>query len=423
MFGGAANGIIIQNTTGSFTVNGTGVADSGGVITNTTGDGILLNNVTNINLNWMRIEDSLGNGIYGTLVNSLNLGNVRIIDNGDSDVDNEAGIHLLNLLGISTWNSIEVAESFEDSIRVINSGTNNLAQLTLSNSIVRDNSPASPGNNGILVEANGTNTVTVDITNTQFLRNRANGVQVNTNNAGSADVEVRNSTFTNNNIGVNLAHNGSGTFFFDVVNNNIIASVVNTLASPININLAAFGNIMDGNVIGNTLDNNNSPTGPGMRILGNGSVNGVLSILIQNNTISEIGNRGIEVIARDGNSRINATIHGNTVTLADPLSADAIRVDAGATNTDTTTICADFNGDNIGANRNNATTIAGLYGIRIRQRFAGTTYILEDYAGVANNMAAVQAFLDARNTLNPVSLADFAGAGFTTIADCPMPIP
>ncbi|MCL4256724.1 MAG: hypothetical protein KJ043_23400, partial [Anaerolineae bacterium] len=348
-------------------------------------------------------------------------GNVRIIDNGDSDIDNEGGIHLLNLIGTSTWNAIEVAESFEDNIRVLNDGTNNLTQLTMTNSIIRDNSVVSPGNNGILVEANGNNSVTVDITNTQFLRNRANGVQVNTNNGGSADVEVRNSVFTNNNIGVNLAHNGSGTFFFDVVDNDLIASVVTNLASPININLGFFGNVMDGNVIDNTIDNNNSPTGPGMRVIGNGS--GTMTILIQNNTITEIGNRGIEVIARDGNNRINATIFDNTITLTDPLSADAIRVDAGATSTDTTTICADFNGDNLAGNRNNATTIAGLNGIRIRQRFAGTTYILEDYAGGATNMAAVQAFLDARNTLSPTSLADFAGGGFIGIADCPMPTP
>ena len=100
------------------------------------------------------------------------------------------------------------------------------------------------------------------------------------------------------------------------------------------------------------------------------------------------------------------------MTLNNALSADAIRVDAGAVGTDTTTICADIRG-------NTATTTAvGLFGIRARQRFAGTTFILEDYAGAPTDDAAVQTFLSATNN-GATTSADHAGAGFTPVADCP----
>jgi len=151
-------------------------------------------------------------------------------------------------------------------------------------------------------------------------------------------------------------------------------------ASPINLNLAsAATTTMNGTVTGNTLTNSNSTTGPGLRMTGNGSA--TMTTLVQSNTISQVANRGIEVIARDGSNRINATIANNSVTLNNALSADAIRVDAGSVSTDTTTICADIRG-------NTATTTAvGLFGIRARQRFAGTTFILEDYAGAPTDDA------------------------------------
>ena len=58
--------------------------------------------------------------------------------------------------------------------------------------------------------------------------------------------------------------------------------------------------------------------------------------------------------------------------------------------------------------------------MRVRNRFAGTTFILEDYAGAPTDDAAVQTFLSTTNN-GATTSADHAGAGFTTIADCPNP--
>jgi hypothetical protein len=84
--------------------------------------------------------------------------------------------------------------------------------------------------------------------------------------------------------------------------------------------------------------------------------------------------------------------------------------------TDTTTICADIRGNTA------TTTAAGVFGIRVRNRFAGTSFILEDYAGAPTDDAAVQTFLATTNNAATTS-ADHsaAGSGFTTIAECPTP--
>ena len=165
---------------------------------------------------------------------------------------------------------------------------------------------------------------------------------------------------------------------------------------------------MSGSITNNAITNANSGTGPGIRVTTNGTdadQSNVLTIQISSNNISQIGNRGIEMIARDGNSTLNATVTNNTVTLTDPLAADAIRIDAGTSSGDLTTVCLAISG-------NTATTIVGSNGIRIRNRFAGTTFRLPGYGGAATDPdgthEAVIAHLAALNPATPVITADHA---------------
>ena len=143
----------------------------------------------------------------------------------------------------------------------------------------------SPGNDGLLIEADGSASITADVLGSTFLRNRANGLQVITNGSGVADVEVDDSgtvqsSFDDNNIGVNIAHNSSGSLAFDVRDLTIdglnVAAGTGGSASPINLNLGACATTtsatttMTGTVSGNTLTNSNSTTGPGIRVNSNG---------------------------------------------------------------------------------------------------------------------------------------------------------
>ncbi len=426
---GSTQGIRLNSTgtEGGLHVTGTGgacatTADpcTGGTIQSTTQDAVSLTSAQAITLQRMKIRNSLGNGVRGSSVTNFALRDSVVDNNGDDAATDEAGLHFTNLAGTSDFTRLLVANSPEDNARVVNaSGT--LSQLSVTDSTFRDTDTVSPGNNGLLLQADG-GSITADVLGNTFLRNRANGLQVITNGTGSMDVEVDDSgaaqsTFDDNNIGVSVAHNSSGTFSYGVRDLTIdglnVAPGTGGSASPINVNLASAATTpMVGRVTGNTVTNSNSTTGPGMRFTGNGSA--TMTTLIDANTISQVANRGIEVIARDGTNRINATISNNSVTLNNALSADAIRVDAGSVATDTTTICADIRGNTA------STTAAGLSGIRVRQRHPGTTFILEDYFGAPTDDAAVQAFLSATNN-GATTSADHGGAGFTFIADCPNP--
>ena len=424
---GAVNGIRLNSTgsAGGVSITGTGgacatTADActGGTIQSTTQDAISLTSTQGITLQRMKVRNSLGNGIRGSSVTNFALRDSVVDNNGDDPATDEAGLHFTNLAGTDEITRTLVANSPEDNARIVNS-SGTLSQLNVTDSTFRDTDTLSPGNNGLLIQADG-GSITADVLGDTFLRNRANGLQVITNGTGSMDIEVddsagQQSTFDDNNIGVSIAHNSSGTFAFGVRDLTIdglnVAPGTGGSASPININLASAATTpMIGSVTGNTVTNSNSTTGPGLRFTGNGSA--AMTVLVDANNISQVANRGIEVIARDGSNRINATITNNTVTLNNALSADGIRVDAGSVSTDTTIVCADIRANT------STTTAVGLFGIRVRQRFVGTGFILEGYGGSPTDDAAVQSFLSSNNN-GATTSADHGGAGFSTTGGCP----
>jgi len=450
---GAANGIVLNTTTGSFTVTGTGTAGSGGTIHNTVGAdgttagiGIYMNNAQSVSLNRMQINDHQNFGIRGFNVNGFDLADstVNSIASGTSKngtdaatdegsiyfgAENPGGIN--GLVGTATITNCLIEDGFENNFKIANlSGT--LSQFTMTGTTIRDNSTASPGNNGFEFRVDGTANITADITTSTFTGNRANGIQVSTTTSsnGTVDVEVgvagtagSGSTFTNNNVGVNIAHGGSGTMNFDVHRGTYNSSP--GLASPININLAAGGGgPMSGSITNNAITNANSSTGPGIRVTTNGTDadgSNVLTTQISNNNISQIGNRGIEMIARDGNSDINATVTNNIVQLTDPLSDNGIWMESGTIASDTTTICATISG-------NDSDTVAGPNGIRIQSIRAGTTFRLPSYSGAATDPDgehdAVVAHFAGLNPATPAIRARhlIGNSGFTPGgAACPIP--
>src|SRR5262249_1618463 len=82
-----ANGIVLADTTGSFTITGdAGSANnsSGGTIQNITGHGISLSNVQNISLDQMNFQSTGGSGINGTQVTNFSFTNGTINNSGDA---------------------------------------------------------------------------------------------------------------------------------------------------------------------------------------------------------------------------------------------------------------------------------------------------------------------------------------------------
>ncbi len=413
---GGASGIVLLNTgaLNGLQVTGTGAAGSGGTLSAMSGDAVRLDNVTNVILSSMVIQGNQGNGIGGANVSGFALNGSSVLNNTDNAVADEAGIRLDNLSGTASIAGSEIAGSIEDNVRVVN--TSGTLTLSVTGTTIRDNTNAATGQDGLRLLAAGNAQMTVTVSGSHILRNRAIGISSATEGAGVLDVTVSGGSVQGNNVGVSFAHGSSGALTFDVLN---IPVITGQAASPININrlttataASTFSGTVSGNVIGASgVPNSGATAGPGVRVVSNG-VGGAVTVAITGNTIREVNNRGIDVLARDGSSTINATITGNNIALTAPGALEAIRVDAGAATSDAVKVCAAISG--------NTATTPSVAGIRVRQRFLGTTFQLAGYAGAPTDNAAVAAFLAATNTASSTQ-ADNGGPGFTGVASCPTP--
>jgi hypothetical protein len=412
---GGANGIVLSNTgsVSGLLVTGNGSPASGGVVRGMSGDGIALSGTSSPSLSYIDVESNLGNGIYGSGVNGFSLASSTVAANGDNPAAGEAEIRFDELTGVAGISSTEIAGSIQDNVRVVN--TAGSLSLSIVGSVIRDNSAAA-GNDGLRVQSSGTASIALAVSGTALRGNHASGITAQTGDAGSLDVQVSGGSLQSNNTGVVLVHGSSGSFTFDVAN---IGTITGQAASPILVNRLAtasaastFAGRIRGNSVGVAGSTNSGATaGPGIRVVSNG-VGGAVTVAVTDNRIREVANRGIEILARDGSSTINATVTGNDIALTSPLSLDAIRMDAGALSTDAVTICASISG--------NAATTAGGSGIRLRQRFAATTFRLAGYGGSPTADAAVASFLSAGNG-GATALVDHGGAGFVGVASCPTP--
>ena len=185
---GAVNGISLTNTTGSFTVTGDGASarnDTGGTITNMTGNSISLTNVENASFSRMNITDSGANGIFGTDVNGFvvdwcNLATAsRAIRFGDESNDSING---LVGSGPAGTNPTRITNSLfrslgERAVSIFNTSgplTNTsgpLTELDVTNSIF---ALAGDGS-GFLIATRGDAVATVIVTGSTFRNNLACG--------------------------------------------------------------------------------------------------------------------------------------------------------------------------------------------------------------------------------------------------------
>ena len=119
---------------------------------------------------------------------------------------------------------------------------------------------------------------------------------------------------------------------------------------------------------------------------------------------------GISAIASQGSSQLEATITGNTVTLASSGAINDIFVASGSSlTTDTNAVCASISG-------NTATTASssGDTALRVRNRQAGTTFRLPGFGGPGSSDAAVVTFLSGANggaSASATHSADFTAGG------------
>jgi hypothetical protein len=410
---GAASGIVLNNTgaSGGLTVTGTGAVGTGGTIQNSTGPGISLTNTSAVNLASMNITGGTDDGIRGSSVTGLSLNGVQVTNNGNAA--GEAGIDLSNLFGTSTWSGITVSGSAEDNVVIRNSsGTLNALNVTLST--FSNNS--SIGNDGFLMEASGTATMTATLTGNTFSANRGDHFQAAAANSGNLNVVFANNTLTGGHAtalgqgitisaATGVAFGGyTGRVNYDIDNNTINGSILSAITVNLGTSGAAgtFNGFIRNNRIGTAaVANSGSAQASGIAIDAHG--NGTHTSSVTGNIVRQAFDRGISVLANDGNGVLNLTVQSNDLAVGtDPAgSREAFFLNNASTTTnvfgvvDSHTVRLNFGG--AGALANTLTHGVGAPDdFRIRQRF-DSRIELPGYAGTAFDTAAVVSYIQGRN--------------------------
>ncbi len=160
---GAANGIVLQNTTGGFIVTGDGNTtqggnNSGGTIQSTTGDGISLTNTTNVSLNNMNFQNTAGHGINGTGVNTFSFTNGKINGAGtasDHSCVSFDDLNAANVSGTFTFTNNQCTQTEANGVDIENYGAT-LSDVNISNNQFTDTGDVATPGSAVLLIGNST---------------------------------------------------------------------------------------------------------------------------------------------------------------------------------------------------------------------------------------------------------------------------
>ncbi|MEG3181828.1 cadherin-like domain-containing protein [Sphingomonas sp. LT1P40] len=413
--GAATNGVNLSNTgtsangvgSGAFTVTGTGADATGGTM-NGVGTGYNVSGIGALNLTQVDITNASNDGIFGSNVRGLTLNSVEIDAGNDSNFDR--GAEFSNLSGTATVTNSTFGNSAGHAFNVYNSsGTLNLTVTgsTFSGSQV----VGAGGDDGLLIEANGTSTIIASVTGSTFSNNEGDHFQFATDGGASTS----HITFSGNTLsnapagnpellggGITISPSGDSDVTFAITGNTITgnnqggAIDVTTLGST--ANMLAQGTISGNNVGNAAQDNSGSAQASGISAENNG--NGTLTVLIANNNITEVnGAFSIEIFARAGTGSggtLNATVTGNTITNPTVAAPNAgIRVTGGTSlGTDKGTINVDINSNNVDTALTNDIRITSNGDVNINLKDFGGPTGASTTAGIGTN---IETYLEGRN--------------------------
>ncbi|WP_196238955.1 hypothetical protein, partial [Bradyrhizobium sp. BR2003] len=452
--GSSGNAGIILDTTGAaggLTITGTGIAGSGGTINNKTGadilsgtdaggqttsgtggTGIYLHNTSNVSLSDMTLHDFSNFAIYGNNVTGFTFADGTISGvNGTTNAGDreESSIRFDNLLGTASITGSGISGGYNQNIDLYNtSGT--LNRLTMDNDTFGLIN-AVGGNDNVRAQVYNSATANYTLTNSTFAGTRADFIAMTANNNASMDAVVRGNTFHNGQAiipGGGTAvdiRSGSGglvsaaTTTFDISHNTLTDGGANAF-DTVGIFVAkgqdngTMSGTIASNVIGPAKVGSNSD-GIFVRDAGAGS----LTTLIQNNTITGVGNNGIHLQNNDGSSTLNATLYGNSV--SSPTSANpfaAMLVDNGATATDTSTTNVVIGMGAGGTGSKNTLNHNASYATDVElSNFNANTHLNLSRNGSASGTAAGVITDDNASGTGAITVDTTGGVGTTTLVN------
>lgn len=462
---GGANGIILQNLTGSFSVEGDGANTtvggngSGGTIANMTGAdtttqsspfpgvGIYLNNVQNVTLRRMTINGTNQNyGIRGFAVNGFTLEYSTVGGtNGTAatlpspEEAGEGSVYLGNATttglmtsGTFTGNVIEGGRA--RNLSIVDS-TPGVTTLTLKGNRFGANQNQPDADDSVAVEARNVGTSLSAIVGGPTVEEKNNFTGAPgelasfVGQAGTTmDVLFQNNVLSNGHLqnvvgggGMTLGTQGTMTF---TVDDNVMLGAD---GSALTLFKASDGALLSGRVSNNSIGvtgmaESGSRTAHGIFVVGAGT--GTLGLTITGNTIRQYDGAGIYADNTDGSYTANFTITGNTTAEPDVNAFAGLVITNGAPGSgDTVKVCAKITSNNFSAGDpgNSTDILLGVSGAA-----AGHPFNLPGYTGTT--LANVQTFLANANTNSsatavsayadpPAAPSAFTGTG----TSCPTP--
>ena len=449
---GGTNGIVL-NTTGSsggLTVTGTGAVDSGGVIQNTTGDGIVLTSTTGPSFDRIRIQDAGGQGINGLGVNGFTLTNSTI--NSAGDADEESGLLFGSAVGVD--NGLTGTALIQDvlidapqqwGLRVRNAAAGTL-NLTVRRVTIQNNNGTN-GEDAVSIRIEG-GTTTVLIDDSDFIDTGGKGVDGQAGGSSGAvlNMTLQNSTFLRNlalPFAFSFTTQGNTTGRFKATGNTATSSTTDptsTLGFDFN---AADTSTLDASVTNNNTVN--ASFGTGLEFIVDDNAVGRLEV--RDNTFNmDPGDLGVNaqqgmnfsarsVLTPGSAGQLHITLEGNTINGLDDASglfgfAGFNFVSGGSGSpASSATVCMNV-ATAAGAGNNIINSNAGRRRFDLRQR-AGTTFQIQGLTGSGADETNIQNFLNANNSGGTATggsiVASAAGAGSTativnyTVATCQTP--
>lgn len=447
---GAGSGIVLNATgsAGGLSVKGNGGACTiatptctGGSILNSTGAGVSLTSTSSVHFALMRVSGSADDGIRGTGVVDFEVSEGLISNNGNALGEN--GLDFAGLSGTAAITSSTVSNSHENNVLVRNtSGT--LSSFEISASTFSGNDGTN-GNDGVLIEAGGTASITTDVSGSSFSSHKGDHFQAAALNSGVLEVTFSSNTLSGGHplaLGQGVTINAAtgvpgylGSVTYDIVGNTINGAISNGVAvvQGTSAASASFTGSVRNNLIGTAgVVDSCSSQANGIYIDARG--NGTHTSAVTGNVLRRCFDRGILAEAGDGDSVLNLTVTGNTIDQQIGVSTrEAIQTNFGITSTnvfgnvDSNTVCLQLGG--AGALENVFSHGGGAPDdFRLRKRFEATVR-LPGYAGATDQspaaLAQVVAFIQGQNTGSAgepgSAAASGAGGGYTGGATCPLP--
>jgi hypothetical protein len=451
---GGANGILLNNTgtTGGLKVLGTGAANSGGTILNSSSHGVSLTSTTSPAFNWMSIQNTAGSGVKGTLVTDFTFADGAIDNSGTSLGVNESNI-AFNTTAAGTENNLsgtvsivrnQLTNAYYHGVDIHNfAGT--LANATISdNTITSSTSTATSKGSGIRLVAFGSASTAANVTNAAIANNIISNFPSGAGivaQGGNANLSGAASTFglagnpsavvaiTGNLIAgtaasrmgtnaISSSVNGKGQGNFDISNNGTVASPITYVSGTVLVNSALGQTNVTSRIAGNIIDANHVAGFGGPLGISAGAAQTFATtdapqytVEISGNNVSNTDGNGILAAARSSNAVMKARVLSNVVGV--PLSGfrQGIRVDSG-TSTGNTNVCLEITG-------NTSAGAGGALGIGLRKQ--GTNPAVNVYGVVgmaATSTPGVETYVDSLNPAGGGTQLLSATSGFT---NCTIP--